>query len=169
MTRVFWLFNLTSRISFAAGRAERASGPKALYRAGKGRRAISLSDKSLTLRAFQIGVGFGAWDRIAMARAKILVKSERCPKGIRALAPMRRHARTSHHTQSDRRSGASPEAAGLSGCHGTLWLKRCLSMPPTRKRHGWLWSTETRSRNSTLKPSTNASWLAISIWQRLPG
>lgn len=39
----------------------------------------------------------------------------------------------------------------------TIWLRKCLSTPPTQKRLAWLWWMETKLRNSTLNQRINAS------------
>src|SRR6056297_3105735 len=58
-------------------------------------------------------------------------------------------------------SDAPPGHAPARRCNWITWPRKCLSMPPTRKRPALWWLTETRSRSSTLNPRTNASLLAI--------
>ena len=51
-------------------------------------------------------------------------------------------------------------------CEWIIWLRKCLSTPPTPRKRAWLWLTEIRSRNLTLNPKTNAKSLATSILQK---
>lgn len=82
-----------------------------------------------------------------------------------AVMPSASIALIRHHPQ----RLAPPGRGRLLRCERKTWLRKCLSMPPTRKKPALWWSTETRLRNLTLSPKTNASLLATSTWQKSHG
>jgi len=52
--------------------------------------------------------------------------------------------------------------ANMLMCSEKLWLRKCLSMPPTLKRHALWWWTEIRSKNSILNLKIDGSLPEIS-------
>ena len=93
----------------------------------------------------------GPSDVTAMRRASTNCMVIVCPLGRTAVRVTAARAQTSRPFTYDSPPGP-PGGLVRLGRIGTTWPRKCLSMPPTPRRLGLWWSTETRSKNLTSRP-----------------
>ena len=127
-----------------------------------GRKVVHIVCKFLNLQAFKGGGLQGPSIETAMRRASTEPTGQVCPPGRTSLSVTAVRAQTSRPAPYEPPSGP-PGGLLRLGRIGTTWPRKCLSMPPTPRKLGLWWSTETRLKSSTSRP-LNKRQLAGNIY-----